>query len=306
MRKAPVARGRRRAALAIVLVTGVALAAVLALGLIGGGEEPSPKLSFAESNPDAGSATVWAVGDGADGGTEALELAKLIPASADRFLYLGDVYEDGTMEEFERNYEPVYGRLAPISAPTIGNHGWPNVATGYMPYWAEEAGGATPLYYSFRLAGWELLSLNSEGGPAELAEQLRWLEGELSEPGSCRLAFWHTPRYNAGLHDDEDDVEPFWDALSGRAALVLNGHDHNTQRFKPIGGTVQIIAGAGGREFYEVDAADPRLAFSDDSQAAALRLELEPGKAAFSVVAASGQELDSGAVDCDPLDSGQG
>ncbi len=33
----------------------------------------------------------------------------------DRFLYLGDVYETGTAQEFRRWYHPRFGRLARIT-----------------------------------------------------------------------------------------------------------------------------------------------------------------------------------------------
>lgn len=59
--------------------------------------------------------------------------------------------------------------------------------------------------------------------------------------------------------------------------------------------------GAGGHELYEVDAADPRLAFSEDSEYGALRLELEPGSAAFAYVTAAGHTIDRGSVDCVPV-----
>lgn len=47
-----------------------------------------------------------------------------------------------------------------------------------------------------------------------------------SAPGTCRLA-WHRPRFTAGKHADARDVAPLWEALRGRAKIVVNGHDHN-------------------------------------------------------------------------------
>src|SRR5438045_2353862 len=79
---------------------------------------------------------VWAVGDAADGSSTAQQVASLVGSRhIDRLLYLGDVYDSGTSLEFDRNYRPLYGGLGDITAPTIGNHEWPNVATGYVPYW---------------------------------------------------------------------------------------------------------------------------------------------------------------------------
>ena len=105
------------------------------------------------------------------------------------FLYLGDVYDDGTSEEFERNYRSVYGRLDRVAAPTPGNHEWPNAEEGYKPYWRGAKGRTLPSYYSFRAGGWELLSLNSEAAHDADSAQVRWLRRAVAEPGTCRLAF---------------------------------------------------------------------------------------------------------------------
>src|SRR5262245_46774038 len=132
-------------------------------------------------------AVVWAVGDGADGTTAARGLARRIAADhPDRFLYLGDVYPSGTASDFARNYGPVYGDLAPITEPTPGNHEWANRGTGYNPYWQRVRGRPIRPWYSFKLAGWEILSLNSEAPHEPGSQQLRWLSRQLAEPGTCR------------------------------------------------------------------------------------------------------------------------
>jgi hypothetical protein len=70
-------------------------------------------------------ATVWAVGDGADGTAIARRLARRIERSRpEAFLYLGDGYPGGTAEDYRRNWRPVYRRLDPITWPTPGNHEW--------------------------------------------------------------------------------------------------------------------------------------------------------------------------------------
>ena len=82
----------------------------------------------------------------------------------DRLLYLGDVYDEGTREEFESNYKPAYGRFDSIAAPTPGNHEWHNRTEGYDPYWKAAGLVTNRHYYSFKTAGWEIISLNSESG----------------------------------------------------------------------------------------------------------------------------------------------
>lgn len=244
-------------------------------------------------------AVVWAVGDGADGSPEARALASRIASErADHFLYLGDVYDDGTAEEFEQNYKAAYGRLDPITAPTPGNHDWPNAGEGYRPYWHRVRKRPMPSYYSFRAGGWELLSLNSEAPHDRGSAQLRWLRRALAGPGRCRIAFWHRARFSAGRHGDQEDTDPLWAALRGKATIVVVGHDHNMQRLHPIDGITQFISGAGGRSHYEFDSSDPRLAFANDRDYGALRLELKPGLARWAFVSLSGETLDSGELGC--------
>jgi hypothetical protein len=217
-----------------------------------------------------------------------------------RLLYLGDVYGRGTPEEFETNYEPTYGRLAALTAPTPGNHDAPLADHGYNPYWEDALGAPTPAYYTFRVSGWEILSLNSETDHEPGSRQLRWLHRQVATGGDCRIAFWHRPRFSAGLdHGDQSDVDPLWNALRGHARIVLNSHEHDMQRFRPRGGITEFVSGAGGASLYGVDESDPRLRFSNDSRYGALRLELRPQQAHYSFVTAAGEVLDRGNVSCD-------
>jgi len=246
---------------------------------------------------------VWTVGDGANGTTAAKRLGAAISRDRpDRFLYLGDVYNSGTRAEFTRNYEPVYGALAGLTAPTPGNHEWGNRATGYFPYWRRKLGRALDPWYAFDLGGWRILSLNSEAPHGSRSEQLQWLDRELTgSGGDCRIAFWHRPRFSAGReHGDARDVAPLWDAVEGRVALVLNGHDHNSQRLRRRGGTVELVAGAGGPNLYSANGRDRRVVWSDDDSVAALRIELTPDRARFEFRTAAGRVLHRGATTCSP------
>ncbi|MGB2711134.1 MAG: metallophosphoesterase [Conexibacter sp.] len=267
------------------LILGTAIVAVVVTGTTGGGADRS--------------ATLWAVGDGATGSPRARRVARLIErGDPSRFLYLGDVYEQGTAEEFRSAYETVYGPLREVTLPTPGNHEWANRTDGYYPYWARTF-GARPLdHYSVRVADWQLLSLNSEEPHEAGSRQVEWLERQVRGGGDCRIAFWHRPRFSAGAHGDQPDVEPLWQALVGRAVLVLSGHDHDMQELRVRDGIRVLIAGAGGNVRYPVDANDPRLAWGNDTTDGALRVRLQPGLARYDFVAVDGTILRSGAVRC--------
>jgi acid phosphatase type 7 len=244
-------------------------------------------------------AEIWAVGDG-NAGEDAAALARRIGrAGPDLFLYLGDVYPSGRPDDFARNYASTYGRLAGRTAPTPGNHDWPEASEGYYPYWHAATAKPIPSFYALRLAGWDILSLNSEAPHGVGSAQLRWLHRRVQHAGNCRLAFWHRPRFSAGtVHGDQPDVSPLWEALHGRARLILNGHEHDSQVFRPRDGITELVAGAGGNGLYPVDESDPRLAFGDATHFAALRIRLHPRIARFAFVTAGGHILDSGSARC--------
>jgi hypothetical protein len=244
------------------------------------------------------SAVVWAVGDGPSG-PGASRVSRLVGRSRpDVVLYLGDLYPLGTAGVFRDSYKPTYGAFAELTAPTPGNHDWPVHASGYDAYWAGVRGAATPSWYSFSAGGWRLISLNSEQSSS--AAQLRWLRSHLPGSGDCVLAYWHRPRYSAGLHGDQANMNPIWRALQGHARLVVSGHDHDMQRLRPRGGLVQFVSGAGGHSHYALHRGYPGLAFGDDTHWGALRIHLRPGSARLDFIAASGKRLDSSHVSCRP------
>ena len=276
-----------------ILALALAIAAVV---VSQGGDAPAGQA------PQAEGAVVWAVGDAAAPLPAARRLAAAIRrARPDRFLYLGDVYEYGTAAEFRLGYDPLYGRLAAITEPTPGNHEWANRFSGYYPYWRAKKGRQQPPWSSVQTAGWELLNLNSEAAHGRGSRQLRWLNGRLTAGGDCRIAFWHRPRFSAGLvHGDAPDTGPLWNALRGRARAVLSGHEHDLQRLRPRGGLTQYVAGAGGRSRYPLSRTDPRLAWGRDDREGALRIVLEPGSATFEFRDTAGRVLDRSHTACSP------
>jgi len=286
-------------------LAGPAALALAAVAMLGCGAGPAPVKASPDragtfpTPPRTSSATVWAVGDGADGSRGARTVARLIARGRPaRLLYLGDVYETGSAADFRDHYDPVYGALRGRTLPTPGNHEWPGRPEGYDRYWASVTGRRPPSFYAVRVAGWTILSLNSEEPLGRGSRQGRWLERQLATPGTCRMAFWHRPRFSAGLHGDQPDVEPLWSAVRGRAALVLNGHDHDMQQMRARSGITALIAGAGGHGRYPVARGDPRLVWSNASTYGALKLRLAPGRAGFAFVSADGTVLHRGSASC--------
>ncbi|MDX6680624.1 MAG: hypothetical protein QOG94_663 [Solirubrobacteraceae bacterium] len=258
--------------------------------------------AFVRSVPGA-RATIWAVGDGDASAASRALVARISAGHPDRFLYLGDVYARGTHDDFREHYAPTWGRLASITAPTPGNHDWPRHRSGYDPYWRRALGRSrTAAWYAFRAAGWTILSIDSEADHGDGSAQLAWLRSKLRARGTCRIAFWHRPRFSAGSHHgDTEAMAPVWDALRGHATIVVSGHEHDMQRLHPIDAITQFVSGAGGHSHHGLRRGDARLAFGDDRLGGALRLRLRRGVAAYAFVSTAGRVLDRGTLRCRPL-----
>ena len=280
----------RRAAAALIVLASAATAC--------GGSGPSAQV--ASRPPQRAGALLWAVGDGADGGAVAKRLAARVARDRpDRFLYLGDVYPGGSAADFRDRYATVYGRLAPVTAPTPGNHEWPARRDGYYPFWRGRMRSPPRPWYAVRAGGWLLLSLNSEAPHDPRSAQISWLRRTLARRGGdCALAFWHRPLRSAGLHGDQPDIAPLWAALRGRARIVLNGHDHDLQRFRARAGIVEYVAGAGGHGIYPVATRAAGLEFADDTHYGGLRIALRPRSARLTFVSVGGTALDRSRVSC--------
>jgi hypothetical protein len=251
----------------------------------------------------AAAQTIWAVGDGADSGTEDDDLAGRIQGSGvDRLLYLGDVYETGTALEYANYYDPGFGRMKAITSPTPGNHEWDNRAQGYDPYWGpgvlQPDGGH---YYSFDLGGFHFVSLNSEENTATGSPQANWLRRDLaSYPGTCTIAFEHRPRWSSGPQWNTVSLQPLWSALRGHAVALLSGHAHNYQRHFPYQGITQFVVGTGGHEVSGPDPYDPRIARSLGGVVGALRIRLALGGLSYDFIDVDGRTLDRGLLECKP------
>jgi acid phosphatase type 7 len=289
---------RYRAASVGAILTLAALVLALADGRFSSSRSTPRSEAFVASDA-RNRTTVWAVGDGPDGGPNARRVARLIERSKpNRMLYLGDVYDDGTPDEFAHNFEPIYGRIARRIAPTPGNHDWPNHERGYDAYWKRKHGKAVRHYYSFRTGGWQILSLDSEMDHDAESPQAAWLRSAVRGRGTCRIAFWHRPRYSAGdRHGDQEDVQPLWDVLEGHAAIVVNGHEHDMQRFHPRHGITEFVSGAGGHGLYGIER-HTDLAYANETNFGALRLDLAAGVARYRFVSVRGRTLDSGKLRC--------
>jgi 3',5'-cyclic AMP phosphodiesterase CpdA len=176
---------------------------------------------------------------------------------------LGDaVYQDGSVQQFDRCYAPTWGRHKARTRPVIGNHDYRSEHGGpYYAYFGAAAGPAGKGWYSFELEGWHVVVLNTETALTPGSEQLEWLTRDLAaHPARCTLAAMHRPRFSSGEHGDSRRVrEVFRILYQGGVDVLLSGHDHLDERFAPqdtLGradparGVRQFVVGTGGAPFY--------------------------------------------------------
>ncbi len=176
---------------------------------------------------------------------------------------LGDnVYDHGTAEEFATYYAPTWGVEKARTRPVPGNHDYDTPeAAAYFGYFGSAAGDPAKGYYSYDLGAWHVIVLNANCGIVSCAfgsPQEQWLRGDLdAHLTTCTVALWHQPRFSSGNeHGNDPAVAPFWDDLyAANAELVLNGHDHDYERFAPqtpaqvaddSRGVREFVVGTGG------------------------------------------------------------
>ena len=256
---------------------------------------------------------VAAGGDGASGEPAATKVTNLIASlNPNLFLYLGDVYENGSPAEFFNWYGTTsnFGQFRSITNPTVGNHEYLTPgAAGYFDYWNN-----IPSYYSFNAGGWHFISLNSnlsKIGNSGQSAQAQWLQQDLAaNQNACTIVYYHHPLFNIGPEGPTSALSAIWSLLAQYGVtMVLNGHDHDYQRWVSLDGNGQpnpngiteFVVGSAGHGIQKFVTTDNRVAYSNDSTSAAfgvLMLQLSQDSAAFAYQSTDGAILDSGVIPC--------
>lgn len=222
---------------------------------------------------------------------ETADLLKTMKLAA--VLPLGDnQYEDGAFEKFQKSYALNWGQFLPITHPVAGNHEYETAgAAGYYRYFGAAAGDAAKGYYSYDIGNWHLIALNANcsavGGCQANSAQEKWLRSDLAaHPGTCTLAYWHQPRFSSALHGNNRDTEVFWqDLYQAGSDIVLNGHDHDYERFAPQTpdaiadpkrGIRAFVVGTGGRSLYPFVNVKANSEVRNDDTYGILQLKLFP------------------------------
>ena len=225
---------------------------------------------------------------------------------------------EGVKRDFERCFATTWGtpRILSRIRPSPGNHDYDSgSADPYFDYFGDGAGPRGKGYYSYDIGTWHVISLNSElyfgyGTDAEVKAQEEWLRDDLRQhPSLCALAYFHRPLFSSGVYGSSGGVRNLWEILfSGGVDLVLNGHEHDYERFLPqtpagapdsVRGIEQIISGTGGGNLRRIDYPIARNSAAQiQGRFGVLKLTLGDGQYTHAFIDTTGQAWDPGSRHC--------
>ena len=212
---------------------------------------------------------------------------RVVEVGPDAVVTMGDLaYNDGLMSQFLEKYgggtdpQTRWGQPAikDITLPGYGNHDCYDVprdsgatkqgCDDAVAYFGPDSSFGTDIpgtpgsYYKV-LGDWLVVHLNSAGqvgsGQAtatEISAQNQALSDVLAaDAHECEVVVWHHPRYSSGEHGNISYVDPWFEtAYANGVDVVLNGHDHDYERFAPqngdgvavADGVRELVVGTGG------------------------------------------------------------
>jgi hypothetical protein len=283
------------------------------------GLTPAPPASASPEPSGSGQPTIVIAGAGDIANCAypgAARTSDLLLSETGSIFTAGDnAYEDGSTANYTDCYAPTWGRvLGRTILPAAGNHDWQTPrAAGYLAYFGTVADPQGVTWYSTDLGAWHVIVLDSNcdevGGCDDASPEGQWLAKDLAaSTAHCTLAIWHHPRFSSGEHGDDGHVTPFWKQLyAADAELIINGHDHDYERFAPQdpsgkverpGGLREIVVGTGGSELRTFKKQAANSEFRLAGVWGVLRLTLHPANYDWEFLPVDSAVADSGSTPC--------
>jgi acid phosphatase type 7 len=243
--------------------------------------------------------------------TAALTQALVDQTKVTSIITLGDnVYDRGLASEFQTCYEPTWGRFKSLTWATPGNHDYGVTdALDYFGYFGQSAGIDQSGYYSKSVNGWLIVSLNSNIDATASSAQYKWLSDQLNaNQEACVMAVWHHPIFSSSTRGGTSKMRMLFDLLvSKKADLVLQGHEHQFERFKPTlgdgtmdlaDGVTSMVVGTGGAALYNFVPATHPASEVRIKEFGVLQLDLSATSAIWKFVNINQKVVDTGTLVC--------
>ena len=154
------------------------------------------------------------------------------------------------------------------------------------------------------------MSLNSSIAADGQSAQVKWLREDLAaHPSTCTLVYWHIPVFSSGAHGNDPRMLDVWKVLyEAGADVIVNGHDHDYERFAPqdprgrsdpARGIRAFVVGTGGGGVYRFKRIRPNSEVRNHAAYGVLRLTLGATSYEWDFVQGAGPPFeDSGTAQC--------
>jgi len=221
-----------------------------------------------------------------------------------------NAYPAGSPVDFSNCYEASWGRHKARTRPSVGNHEYMTPgAAGYFAYFGKQAGPAGLGYYSYDLADWHIVVINSMLEHINPIAQEKWLASDLAaHPTQCTLAYWHYPRFSSGGHGNHPQMQRVWEILYQHGAdVVISGHDHVYERFAPQTpdgvadpkrGIREFVVGTGGARLRKFRTLAANSEMRNNTAFGVLKMTLKPDSYTWEFITVPNVVLDSGGDTC--------
>src|SRR5581483_1763676 len=248
------------------------LVAAVSVAAVTRGTAPAASAHEALVTAAADGPVFTAAGD-IDGCNAGGDTAKLVEKTTGPVATIGDnAYPDGSAGDYSDCYDPTWGAFKDRTHPVPGNHDYDvSKATPYYQYFGAAAGAPGSGWYSYDVGSWHIVALNSNCDDVSCSKETSWLYADL-------------------------------------ATLVLNGHDHDYERFAPqdpsghadpANGIREFIVGTGGASLGSWAGVAPNSQLRNNGTYGVIELTLGDGAYDWRFVPAAGSKFtDSGSDSC--------
>ena len=218
----------------------------------------------------------------------------------DFVIMMGDnIYGGHKPKDFERKFQTPYKPLLDAGVKfyaCLGNHDNSD-ETLYKPF-----NMSGQRYYTFKKGDVQFFALDSNYMDPT---QLDWIQQQLRKSNAkWKIAFFHHPLYSDGrFHGSDVDLRnqlmPIFE--KDGVNVVMSGHDHVYERFKPEGGIYFFLVGNSGElRYHNLRHDSDIMAAGFDTDRTFMLVEIAGDKLYFQTISRTGQTVDSGVLQKQP------